>query len=1117
MRYMDFEKAYKRLNSTQKKAVDQIDGPILVIAGPGTGKTQLLSARVANILKKTDTLPQNILCLTFTESGASNMRERLTGFIGQAAYDVTISTYHAFGGDLIRRFPEYLSQTKLQEPVDQLGKREIVSEIVEKMSYLNSLKQTRHHLGDLMSTISEVKRALLSSDDLVAIAEQNSVFIVKVSDDIKQIFEDFTRMPSKYEKAAPYFEAVLKSIKSSVPIEDKNLKFGSLASVAELELSEALNVASAANKTSALTKWKNSWLAKDGDNKFILAGELENKRMSDLAEVCKQYQSMLETKGLYDFDDMIIRSIEALENNNNLKYTLQEQYQYLLLDEFQDTNAAQLKLVQLLTDNPVNEGKPNVLAVGDDDQAIYAFQGAQYSNMLDFYSLFNDVLVVNLTENYRSHADIIHTAHSVANQIDTRLHHNFDSMSKILTAANSELEDSSIERHEFISDVAEYDWIATQTEALIKGGVEPSEIAVLAPRHKYLEPLVPCLNSRDIAVHYEKRENILETQVVSQLLSMSKLVIALQQGSEQTASALWAEVLSFEFWNIPISKIWEVSWEVNDSHGALTWSKALLQDEKLAPITLLFLTLASREKRETLENMLDYLVGSQSIVPNETSINVLTSPFKEYYTNPETLLKNPEIFYETLSHLTVLRQKLRDHQSTTAKTLKLTDLIHFVQLYELAEERMINTSPYNQNAVAVQLMTVFKAKGLEFKHVFIPRCHDDVWGESSRSNTNKITLPKNLAPIRHAGSSQDERLRLFFVAITRAKIGLYLTSFTSNYSGKPTKRLKYLDEQVQADGSFKALSLPENSQTTHISETTTPTIESLELNWQNRHMAGIANIQLRDLLDDRIKNYQLSPTHLNSFIDLQYAGPEQFFFNTILRFPKGPTTDGQFGNAIHETLEWLQYQVNEHQIIPKKENIEKQFIKQLASKRIGENETKLLQERGISALNSYITAKANMFTPSDVAEHDFRNEAVFINGAHLGGKIDRMEVDKTNKQIVVVDYKTGKSYDKWSSELKLHKYKQQLYCYKILIEGSNTYKGYQVASGRLEFVEPDANGTINSLRLDFKEDEVERTKQLLLAMWNCVKKLDFPDTSNFEATPAGVKKFESWLIENIEE
>ena len=120
----DFEKVYQRLNAAQKEAVNTLYGPVLVIAGPGTGKTQLLSARVAHILRSTDTLPENILCLTFTEGGARNMRERLTQFIGKHAYDVQIGTYHAFGRTVIGRYPEYFTDLRLERPIDKLGQHQ---------------------------------------------------------------------------------------------------------------------------------------------------------------------------------------------------------------------------------------------------------------------------------------------------------------------------------------------------------------------------------------------------------------------------------------------------------------------------------------------------------------------------------------------------------------------------------------------------------------------------------------------------------------------------------------------------------------------------------------------------------------------------------------------------------------------------------------------------------------------------------------------------------------------------------------------------------------------------------------------------------------------------------
>ena len=125
-----YEEALAGLNKAQLEAVKQIDGPVLVIAGPGTGKTQLLTTRIAHILATTDTLPQNILCLTFTESGAQTMRDRLAGMIGQAAYDVTISTYHAFGSELIRRYPDYFADDPNLQPVDDLGIDNIFREII---------------------------------------------------------------------------------------------------------------------------------------------------------------------------------------------------------------------------------------------------------------------------------------------------------------------------------------------------------------------------------------------------------------------------------------------------------------------------------------------------------------------------------------------------------------------------------------------------------------------------------------------------------------------------------------------------------------------------------------------------------------------------------------------------------------------------------------------------------------------------------------------------------------------------------------------------------------------------------------------------------------------------
>jgi DNA helicase-2/ATP-dependent DNA helicase PcrA len=269
------------------------------------------------------------------------------------------------------------------------------------------------------------------------------------------------------------------------------------------------------NKSKPLTAWKNNWFTKDSENKFRFTEESQHLRIRELANIYEKYNAELTKNQLYDFDDMILRTIDALKNSDELRFNLQEKYQFILLDEFQDTNAAQFELVVQLANNPVNEGQPNIFAVGDDDQAIYAFQGARVSNMLKFTEQFKPVEVINLTENYRSHPDIIHTSHKIAEQIESRLHHNLENVNKTLVASATSLpEQSTIERHEFTSIAGEDAWVADKISQLIKSGENPNEIAVLAPKHSYLEQIVPFLINSKVPVSYEKREDILQSSLL---------------------------------------------------------------------------------------------------------------------------------------------------------------------------------------------------------------------------------------------------------------------------------------------------------------------------------------------------------------------------------------------------------------------------------------------------------------------------------------------------------------------------------------------------------------------------------------------------------------------------
>lgn len=324
------------LNQEQARAVEYLDGPLLVLAGPGTGKTQLLSAKVAYILEHTDTNPENILCLTFTESGASNMRERLGSMIGRAADDVNIFTYHAFGANILERYKNYAENfdRALDSPIDGVMQFKFIRAIQENLPVSDILKTA--NINDLAETIQNAKSARLSAQDLQIIAETNLGTSTDISTKVTPFLQQL-KPRCKFDQAVQeVYQPILEVLATFTNTEPIAGNIEPTANLLVRELNEIIDSEKAKTKPSVspLTKWKNQRFECNEDGSYRLKDHIANKKLLSLAHIMQQYDEKLRADRLFDFADMIEEAIRALREDRGFRLSLSERFQYILLDEF---------------------------------------------------------------------------------------------------------------------------------------------------------------------------------------------------------------------------------------------------------------------------------------------------------------------------------------------------------------------------------------------------------------------------------------------------------------------------------------------------------------------------------------------------------------------------------------------------------------------------------------------------------------------------------------------------------------------------------------------------------------------------------------------------------------
>jgi DNA helicase-2/ATP-dependent DNA helicase PcrA len=422
----NFEEAYNQLNQEQKKAVDTIDGAVLTIAGPGTGKTQILALRVANILRKTDTLPNNIMCLTFTDAASNNLRKRLIGFLGKDGYKVRIHTFHGLATSIMQDYPEDFFDAADFKACDDITQVEILDNILENLDLLDPLRKKHPEQGwiyrsELINRIKDLKKNNINPTDFNKILVANKKEIEEIEVTIIPFLDKTINKKSLVELEEVVLE--LSKIESNLDKDLSHLKIVNLAKTYVKKLSIILQQAQIDEKKakSLLSSFKKESTKKNSFNQRILKEFSNQEKYQSLATVYERYQEELYKRCLFDFEDMIVQVLNALRSNLELRYTIQENIHYLLIDEFQDTNLAQLELSENLLNLELNEGNPNIFVVGDDDQSIYKFQGANLDNILDFKNRYPKTKEIFLVKNYRSKQFILDFSQDIIEQSEVRI------------------------------------------------------------------------------------------------------------------------------------------------------------------------------------------------------------------------------------------------------------------------------------------------------------------------------------------------------------------------------------------------------------------------------------------------------------------------------------------------------------------------------------------------------------------------------------------------------------------------------------------------------------------------------------------------------------------------
>ncbi len=965
-----FSESYRRLNTAQKDAVDTIEGPVMVIAGPGTGKTQILTLRIANILVKTDTNPSSILVLTFSESAALQVRNRLAGMIGTPAYKVDIATFHGFCNEVIRNNLEEFPHLVSSESITDVEQIELVEKIIlgNTFTYLKPFGEPLHYLRSSISAINDLKKENISPQNFKKTLEIQKKEFEKIEDLYHQKGKYKGEMKGKYK---------------------------------DLQKEIAKN--------------------------------------EELAFIYEQYQHELGQQKMYDFNDMLLEVVKALEENTDLLLRLQEKYQYVLIDEHQDTNAAQNRIVELLCDFYEN---PNLFVVGDEKQAIYRFQGASLENFLYFRSIYKDAKMISLKENYRSHQTILDAATSmIAHNVTANL---LPEQQTLL--AMSQIQADSIKLAVFNDYHAEYQFIA---EDILKRVKEKetgySDFAILARNNRDLLPVIETFERVGIPYSVNTDANVFSDPEIQKLLYILKAVDTFCSDPEIIHAM---HVSFFDLEPIDIYKLTSFAAKnrilicevLEDLDAEKAVEIGLRSEEKLRHFYALIKSWSQLSYNSTFEHLFVTILKQSGMI--------------------ESMHKSPK-HYEILDKLIGLFEEAK-MLFERKKELNLHQFLTYLELLE-KHKLPLKAEVRTERNDSVKIMTAHRSKGLEFEYVYIIQVFDGHWG-NGRARSRGFKLPwqylSNKLDLENIADENEDERRLFFVALTRAKEDIILS-----YSSRS------LEGREQLPSQFIAEIDPSFLEEVEVAKFETDFLEHKDMlfDFNDVDKSGGKDVEfVRSLFKER----GLSVTGFGNFLQC----PWKFFYRNLLSLPDIKSYLMIFGTAVHFALDQYVKSLRSKPLSPDK--VKNIFSEKLKGEPVSEVDFEALKQKGEKIIEKYIIEVGSKWDKSFESEVVVRG-VQFSENITLNGRIDMIE-PKSSNQVIVHDFKTGKPKSRksidGSNPEKETNYLMQLVFYKILLDHHQEGKRRMIG-GVIDFVEPTDSGNFKSEYFDITDEMVKELEK----------------------------------------